>query len=55
MKRHSTLALALALPQTACIVGGYSSEGGFFLWPGSLILTAIVVALLFLLNRRRRR
>jgi len=55
MKRHATLALALALLQTACVVGGYSSEGGFFLWPGSLILTAIVVAVLFLLMHRRRR
>ncbi|HWS53227.1 MAG TPA: hypothetical protein VN228_03845 [Pyrinomonadaceae bacterium] len=45
--------LALALPQTACVVGGYSGDRGFFLWPGSLLLTAVLV-LLFLFLRRRR-
>ena len=53
MKRTIVPALALALSQTACIVGGYSSEGGFSLWPGSLIITALLV-LFFLYMRRRR-
>lgn len=53
MKRTTVAALALALSQTACVVGGYSSEGGFFLWPGSLIITALLV-LIFLYMRRRR-
>jgi hypothetical protein len=47
------MALALALSQTACVVGGYSSEGGFYLWPGSIVVT-IVLVLLFLYMRRRR-
>ena len=53
MRRTSLLALSLALSQTACVVGGYSSDGGFFLWPGSLVVTALLV-LLFLFLRRRR-
>ncbi|HEX8354303.1 MAG TPA: hypothetical protein VF611_15445 [Pyrinomonadaceae bacterium] len=53
MRRMSLAALALALSQTACVVGGYSSDGGFFLWPGSLVVTVLLV-LLFLYMRRRR-
>jgi hypothetical protein len=54
MRRITVPALLLALSQTACVVGGYSSEGGFFLWPGSILIT-IVLVLLFLFMRRRRR
>jgi hypothetical protein len=53
MGRITFPALALALSQTACVVGGYSSEGGLFLWPGSIVLTVVLV-LLFLFMRRRR-
>ena len=53
MKRTTLVALALALSQTACVVGGYSSEGGFYLWPGSIVVTVVLV-LLFLYMRRRR-
>lgn len=54
MSRIIAAALALALSQTACVVGGYSSEGGFFLWPGSILITIVIVVLLFLFMRRRR-
>lgn len=54
MRRISVAAMLLALSQTACVVGGYSSEGGFFLWPGSIVITVVLV-LLFLFMRRRRR
>jgi hypothetical protein len=54
MKRTTVTALALALSQTACVVGGYSSEGGFYLWPGGIVVTILLV-LLFLFMRRRRR
>ena len=50
---RQTTVLALALSQTACVVGGYSSDGGFFLWPGSILVTVVLV-LLFLFLRRRR-
>jgi hypothetical protein len=53
MRRITIPTLLLALSQSACVVGGYSSEGGFFLWPGSIAVT-IVLVLLFLLMRRRR-
>lgn len=53
-RRLTVPALLLALSQTACVVGGYSSEGGFFLWPGSIIITVVLV-LLFLFMRRRSR
>jgi hypothetical protein len=54
MSRISISALLLAFSQTACVVGGYSSEGGFYLWPGSIAITVVLV-LLFLFMRRRRR
>ena len=54
MKQTILTALMLALSQTACVAGGYSSEGGFFLWPGSIVVTVVLV-LLFLFMRRRRR
>ena len=54
MRRTLLLILALSLTQPACVVvGGYSEEGGWYLWPGSLLLTALAV-LLFLFLRRRR-
>lgn len=57
MRRITVLALAfLALLQPACIVvGGYSSDRGFYLWPGSLLTIVIVIAMLLLLRRRRGR
>ena len=53
MRLITVPALLLALSQTACVAGGYSSDGGFFLWPGSIVLTVVLV-LLFLFMRRRR-
>lgn len=53
MRSLSVLTLTLALLQPACVVGGYSSDGGLFLWPGSIVLTVLLV-LLFLFLRRRR-
>lgn len=54
MKQTIVMVLALALSQTACVVGGYRCDGGFFLWPGSIVVTVLLV-LLFLYMRRRRR
>jgi hypothetical protein len=46
--------LILAGLQTSCVVvGGYSEEGGWYLWPGSLLLTALLAALFLFLRRRR--
>ncbi|SNS25556.1 hypothetical protein SAMN05421770_101209 [Granulicella rosea] len=51
---HLLLALAsLAFPLlTGCVVAGYSSSGGAFIWPGGLGLFVLLL-LLFLLLRRR--
>jgi MYXO-CTERM domain-containing protein len=55
MMRRSLLALlSVAALQPSCVVvGGYSSEGGWYLWPGSLLLTAVLVVLFLFLRRRR--
>ncbi len=53
MKR--LLGVALALLQPGCVmVGGYSSEGGWFVWPGGLVISAVVIVLWLLWRRRRR-
>jgi hypothetical protein len=35
------------------VVGGYSSDRGFWIWPGTFVLLAIALLLFFLLRRRR--
>lgn len=57
MSRITVLALALlGLLQPACVVaGGYSSDRGFYIWPGSLLTIVIVIAVLLFLRRRRGR
>jgi hypothetical protein len=55
MERISAFALMLALSQLSCVmVGGYSSDGGWWLWPGSLVSILVIVLVLFLFLRRRR-
>lgn len=36
-----------------CMVAGYSSHGGTFLWPGGLGVVLILMVLLWFLLRRR--
>jgi hypothetical protein len=36
---------------SGCLVAGYSSQGGWWVWPGSLVAT-LVLALVWLLSRR---
>ncbi|MGA1984371.1 MAG: hypothetical protein ABSG84_18125 [Acidobacteriaceae bacterium] len=43
------LLLSTALP--GCLVAGYTSQGGGWVWPGSFVLTLILL-LVFLLSRR---
>jgi hypothetical protein len=45
--------LACAETLSGCLVAGYSSGGGFFLWPGSIGLLVVVLLLIFLLRRGR--
>ena len=44
------LALVLGAAQSGCIVAGYSTRGGWFLWPGGLGL--IILLLVLMLMRR---
>ncbi|HLL74163.1 MAG TPA: hypothetical protein VK421_02780 [Pyrinomonadaceae bacterium] len=51
----SALAVASAAVQTGCVfVGGYSSDEGFYVWPGSFLVTAVLILLLWLFLKRRR-
>jgi hypothetical protein len=54
MKLKIALASLFLLASTGCIVvGGYSSDRGWFIWPGTFVLL-IVALVIFLLFRRRR-
>ena len=48
--------LLLILSSTGCVVvGGYSSDGGFWIWPGTIVLLLVGIALFLLMMFRRRR
>ena len=54
VKIKTVISLLLLLASTGCIVvGGYSSESGWYIWPGTFVLVGIAL-LFFLLFRRRR-
>jgi hypothetical protein len=38
----------LTIPLTGCLVVGYSSGSGWYVWPGSIIITAIILLFMFL-------
>ncbi len=43
--------LLLSAGLSGCLVVGYTSEGGWWVWPGSVVVT-LVLLLLYFLNRR---
>jgi hypothetical protein len=46
--------IVLTLLSSGCVVvGGYSSDRGWFLWPGTIVIF-LVLAFLFVLLRRRK-
>ncbi len=55
--RHLALALlslCSVMPLSGCLmVGGYSSRGGWFIWPGSFGFLLILLLLFFFLRGRR--
>ncbi|HEY0730636.1 MAG TPA: hypothetical protein VGD38_21300 [Pyrinomonadaceae bacterium] len=52
MKHIGIVTLILLFSSGCVVVGGYSSERGWFIWPGTFVIL-LVVALLFLFLRRR--
>lgn len=45
------LGLAMGFALLGCLVAGYTSGGGWWVWPGSLVITLVLV-LVWLLTRR---
>ena len=45
-------ASAATVGLSGCLVAGYSSGGGWFVWPGSLGLLVLVLLIVFLIKRR---
>jgi hypothetical protein len=45
--------LAGATGLSGCLAVGYSSGGGWFIWPGGLGLLFVILFVVFLLRRRR--
>jgi hypothetical protein len=52
MKQLVVITFLLLLSSGCVVAGGYSSGRGWFIWPGS-IGVLLVIAVLFLLFRRR--
>lgn len=54
MKLTSFVSLvAASLLQTSCVAAGYTSDGGWFFWPGGVVGLLVIVVLAFLFLRRR--
>jgi hypothetical protein len=43
--------LILCTTLTGCLVFGYTSSGGWFLWPGSISLLIVILLLIWLMRR----
>ena len=56
MRKRIVTVLALGLmvcpALTGCVAVGYSSSGGWFIWPGGIGLLVVVLLAVFLLRRR---
>ena len=37
---------------SGCLVAGYTSQSGFWVWPGSFVITLVLVLLYFLMRHR---
>lgn len=36
---------------TGCLVAGYSSGSGFWVWPGSIVITLVLIVIWLLMRR----
>ncbi len=52
MKQVGIITLLLLFSSGCVVAGGYSSGRGWFIWPGTIGIL-VIVAILFLLLRRR--
>jgi hypothetical protein len=53
-KSYALLLAATVLGASGCVVvGGYSSDRGLWIWPGTFVFLAIALVLFFVLRRRR--
>ena len=48
----ATMASLVCVLCTGCMVVGYRSGGGWFVWPGGFGLILLVLAILFFMRRR---
>jgi hypothetical protein len=56
VKVTTVIASLLLLASSGCIVvGGYSSESGWWIWPGSIVIFVIGLILFLMFIRRRPR
>jgi hypothetical protein len=54
ISRTVFLLVAAVFSASGCVVvGGYSSDRGFWIWPGTFVLLGIALLLFFVLRRRR--
>jgi len=54
MKQLLLFLTAIVFGASGCVVvGGYSSDRGLWIWPGTFVFLAIALLVLFLLRRRR--
>jgi len=53
LNRIGLIATILIMLPGCVVVGGYSSERGWFLWPGTIVIFLIVAVLVLLFRRRR--
>ncbi|HET6646838.1 MAG TPA: hypothetical protein VFH01_05895 [Pyrinomonadaceae bacterium] len=52
MKQIAIIFVALFFSSSCVVVGGYSSERGWFLWPGTIVIFLVFAVLFFLFKRR---
>lgn len=47
-----SLALSFVAGLSGCLVAGYTSQSGFWVWPGSIVITLVLILLYFLTRHR---
>ncbi|MDX6443168.1 MAG: hypothetical protein QOH71_242 [Blastocatellia bacterium] len=53
MKRIGIIFVSLLVSSGCVVVAGYSSERGWFVWPGTIVIFIVGVVLLLLFKRRK--